>query len=80
MKLTEYEKEVIYRALDNYIALLGSKGDSKADYEVKTAEEIRKAIHTPKPTDGMTDTEKVAWVSANTNYGKDTSRIDAGLK
>lgn len=45
MKLTEYEKEVIYRALDNYIALLGSKGDSKTAYEIKTAKEIRSAIN-----------------------------------
>lgn len=77
MKLTDYEKEVIYRALDNYIVLLSSNGYSKADYEIKTAKEIRKAIHTPKPTDGMTDAEKLLWISANTNYGKDTSRIDA---
>lgn len=72
MKLTEYEKEVIYRALDSYIALLGSKGDSKTAYEIKTAKEIRKAIHTPKPTDSMTDAEKVAWVNKNTTYGYKT--------
>lgn len=53
MILTEYEKEVIYRALDNYIALLGSKGDSKTAYEIKTAKEIRtaldgKSLHTVK--------------------------------
>jgi hypothetical protein len=44
MKLTESEKEVIYRALDTYIAKLNTLADSRAAYEVKTAREIRSAL------------------------------------
>lgn len=67
MKLTEYEKEVIYRALDNYIALLGSKGDSKTAYEIKTAKEIRSAINLESKQTNAID----VWAAKNTPYGKE---------
>jgi hypothetical protein len=58
MKLTEYEKEVITRALDNYIVMLSSKEDTKTEYEIKTAKEIRaacQAIKEPKTTQELID-------------------------
>lgn len=70
MKLTEYEKEVITRALDNYIVMLSSKKDTKTEYEIKTAKEIRsacQAIKEPKTTQELTDAINYAHEHAHDN-------------
>lgn len=70
MKLTEYEKEVITRALDSYIVMLSSKEDTKTAYEIKTAKEIRAAYQAtkePKTTQELIDTINHAHEHAHDN-------------
>jgi hypothetical protein len=73
MKLTEYEKEVIYRALDNYIIILSSKEDASTEHEIKIAKEIRSTINLeskqtqPKTTSELIEAIRYAHTHAHDN-------------